>query len=63
MGSGGIGAKTTSITQYVENFFLEEVDPTVEGTYTKQVEIDNQICVLDILDTPGQDEFITMWEQ
>lgn len=31
-----------------------QYDPTIEDSYRKQVEIDGQACVLDILDTAGQ---------
>jgi GTPase KRas protein len=35
-------------------------DPTIEDSYRKQVEIDGEICLLDILDTAGQEEYSAM---
>jgi len=38
-------------------------DPTIEDSYRKQVEIDQETCLLDILDTAGQEEFSAMRDQ
>jgi len=38
-------------------------DPTIEDSYRKQVEIDTETCLLDILDTAGQEEFSAMRDQ
>jgi GTPase KRas protein len=39
----------------------EKYDPTIEDTCcTKQVEIDGEICLLDILDSAGQEEYAAM---
>ena len=37
--------------------FVEKYEPTVEDSYTKQVLIDQQSCVLQILDTAGAKEY------
>ncbi|CAJ0650614.1 6658_t:CDS:10 [Entrophospora sp. SA101] len=37
--------------------------PTIEDSYRKQVEIDNQPCGLDVLETAGQGEHIPLWDQ
>ena len=37
--------------------FVEEYDPTIEDSYRKQVVIDGETCLLDILDTAGQEEY------
>jgi GTPase KRas protein len=34
--------------------YLETYDPTIEDSYRKQVVIDDQPCVLEVLDTAGQ---------
>lgn len=39
------------------------VDPTIEDSYRKQVTIDNNTCLLDILDTAGQEEYSAMRDQ
>ena len=36
---------------------VDEYDPTIEDSYRKQVTIDEETCLLDILDTAGQEEY------
>ena len=43
--------------------FVEDYDPTIEDSYMQHTEIDNQWCILDVLDTAGQEEFSAMREQ
>lgn len=43
--------------------FLDEYDPTIEDSYRKQVMIDDETALLDILDTAGQEEFSSMQDQ
>merc|ERR1712087_450504 len=38
-------------------------DPTIEDSYRKQVQIDNQPALLDILDTAGQEEYAALQDQ
>ena len=47
-GSTGKSALTIQLTQ---NHFITEYDPTIENSYRKQVNIDDETCMLDILDT------------
>lgn len=37
--------------------FIDEYDPTIEDSYRKQVVVDGETCLLDILDTAGQEEY------
>eukprot|EP01092_Planopodium_desertum_P011124 TRINITY_DN50755_c0_g1_i1.p1 TRINITY_DN50755_c0_g1~~TRINITY_DN50755_c0_g1_i1.p1 ORF type:complete len:201 (+),score=38.01 TRINITY_DN50755_c0_g1_i1:23-604(+) len=62
LGGGGVG-KSAITLQFVRHEFVEEYDPTIEDSYRKQVEIDEQIAMLDILDTAGQEEFRAMRDQ
>ena len=62
VGSGGVGKSALTI-QLTQNQFLDEYDPTIEDSYRKQVEVDNETCLLDILDTAGQEEYSAMREQ
>jgi GTPase KRas protein len=41
----------------VDNHFVDEYDPSLEHSYTKQLHIDCERCTLDILDIAGQDEY------
>ncbi|KAB7501897.1 Ras-like protein [Armadillidium nasatum] len=43
--------------------FVDEYDPTIEDSYRKQVVIDGETCLLDILDTAGQEEYSAMRDQ
>ena len=36
---------------------MDEYDPTIEDSYRKQVVIDGETCLLDILDTAGQEDY------
>lgn len=62
VGDGGVGKSALTI-QYFQRMFLEEHDPTIEDSYIQNDEIDNEWCILDVLDTAGQEEFSTMREQ
>lgn len=45
------------------NHFVETYDPTIEDSYRKQVVIDNQSCMLEVLDTAGQEEYTALRDQ
>merc|ERR1712010_395827 len=62
LGDGGVG-KTALTIQLCSNHFVEEYDPTIEDSYRKQVVIDNNSCLLEILDTAGQEEFTALRDQ
>lgn len=47
----------------IQSHFVDEYDPTIEDSYRKQVVIDGQVSILDILDTAGQEEYSAMREQ
>ena len=49
--------------QFVQGIFVEKYDPTIEDSYRKQVTIDDETCLLDILDTAGQEEYSAMRDQ
>merc|ERR1712072_1236858 len=62
VGGGGVGKSALTI-QLIQNNFIEEYDPTIEDSYRKQVTIDDETCLLDILDTAGQEEYSAMRDQ
>jgi len=59
LGSGGVG-KSALTVQFVSNTFIEKYDPTIEDFYRKEIEVDGEPCVLEILDTAGTEQFASM---
>ncbi|KAJ6560117.1 ras protein [Mycena capillaripes] len=53
LGDGGVG-KTALTTQFTLNCF--SYDPTVEDCYCKQLVLDNRMCIVDVIDTTGQED-------
>ncbi|KAI1906311.1 RAS2 protein [Ophidiomyces ophidiicola] len=62
LGDGGVG-KTALTIQLCLNHFVETYDPTIEDSYRKQVVIDQQLCMLEVLDTAGQEEYTSLRDQ
>jgi len=62
VGAGGVGKSALTI-QLIQNHFIDEYDPTIEDSYRKQVVVDGETCLLDILDTAGQEEYSAMRDQ
>jgi len=61
VGSGGVGKSCITI-MYIANRFVQDYDPTLEDSYRKQITVDGVECVLDIIDTAGQDDFMAIRE-
>jgi len=59
LGAGGVG-KSALTVQFVQGIFVEKYDPTIEDSYRKQVEVDNDQYMLEILDTAGTEQFTAM---
>jgi GTPase KRas protein len=55
LGDGGVG-KSAFVVRYVQDRFVEELDPTIEDSYRKLIFLGRKPIMLDILD-PGQDEW------
>lgn len=49
--------KSALTIQFIQNQFPEEYDPTIEDSYRKQCLIDEEVALLDVLDTAGQEEY------
>ncbi|KAF5290222.1 hypothetical protein FQA39_LY14776 [Lamprigera yunnana] len=62
VGDGGVGKSAITI-QFFQKMFVTDYDPTIEDSYIQHVEVDGQWCILDVLDTAGQEEFSAMREQ
>ncbi len=56
MGPGAVG-KSAITLHYVQNQFVIDHDPTIEDAYRRHDSVDSLPCVLDILDTAGQEEY------
>jgi GTPase KRas protein len=79
LGDGGVGKTALTIqvcspilhslsrlltrVQLCLNHFVETYDPTIEDSYRKQVQIDNMSCMLEVLDTAGQEEYTALRDQ
>ncbi|TFK34122.1 ras-like protein [Crucibulum laeve] len=62
IGGGAVGKSALTI-QFIQSHFVQDYDPTIEDSYTKQCVIDEDVVLLDILDTAGQEEYWSMREQ
>ena len=62
VGDGEVGKSALTI-QLIQNHFVDEYEPTIEDWYRKQVVIDKETCLLDILDTAGHEEYSAMRDQ
>jgi len=62
LGDGGVG-KTALTIQLCLNHFIETYDPTIEDSYRKPCVIDEEACLLEILDTAGQEEYVALRDQ
>jgi GTPase KRas protein len=62
MGGGGVGKSALTI-RLVSGKFEKTYDPTIEDSYRKDAIIDGEDCVLDVLDTAGQEEFAALRDQ
>jgi len=62
LGDGGVGKSCITI-QMTANTFVEEYDPTIEDVYRKQIVVDDQSCLLEILDTGGREEFSALRDE
>ena len=64
LGGGGVGKSALTLqfiaAQFIDNNEYELYDPTIEDSYRKQVTVDFETCILDILDTAGQGEYSKM---
>jgi small GTP-binding protein len=64
LGAGAVG-KSALTVKFVQGeshtlynhkgSFIKKYDPTIEDSYRKQVEVDGYACMLDIMDTAGQE--------
>ncbi|KAJ7042572.1 ras protein [Mycena alexandri] len=54
LGDGGVGKTALAVQTY---------DPTLEDGYRKQLILDDRMCMVEVIDTAGQDEYATLRDQ
>eukprot|EP01095_Lingulamoeba_sp_RSL-Kostka_P018153 TRINITY_DN983_c1_g1_i2.p1 TRINITY_DN983_c1_g1~~TRINITY_DN983_c1_g1_i2.p1 ORF type:complete len:202 (-),score=51.33 TRINITY_DN983_c1_g1_i2:115-720(-) len=52
LGAAGVGKSACTI-RFVQDLFVEKYDPTIEESYRKVIELENENYVFEILDTAG----------
>ncbi|ELR19746.1 Ras subfamily protein [Acanthamoeba castellanii str. Neff] len=62
VGDCGVGKSALTI-MLVQQFFVEEYDPTIEDNYRKMALVNGLVVLLDIMDTAGPEEFTALSEQ
>ncbi len=62
VGAGGVGKSALTI-QFIQQHFCNDYDPTIEDSYNKTIIVDGETCMLDIIDTAGQEEYKAMQDQ
>jgi len=63
LGPGGVG-KSCLTLRYIRSTFVASYDPTIEDAFRHQTVVDNEACIMEILDTAGQEEFkclVSQW--
>ena len=58
-GSGGVGKSAMTI-QFINGLFVSDYDPTIEDSYTKTMTYQGQTYSVEILDTAGEEGFLSM---
>ena len=56
VGSGGVG-KSALTLQFMYGEFVEDYEPTKADSYRKKVQLGEEECQIDILDTAGQEDY------
>ncbi|KAG0204305.1 hypothetical protein BGX28_003728 [Mortierella sp. GBA30] len=56
VGDGAVGKSAMTL-----RFLRDQYDPTIEDSYCKHIEVDEQEFTLDIIDTAGQNEYRGHW--
>ncbi|KAH3761129.1 gtp-binding protein rit1 [Pelomyxa schiedti] len=63
LGSGAVGAKSAMAVRFVQHCFCSEYDPTVEDSYRVELRVGDDVFVLHIIDTAGQEEYSLLRDQ
>ncbi|KAJ3424766.1 ras-like protein [Anaeramoeba flamelloides] len=56
IGGGSVG-KSCLTVRFLQGRFIQDYDPTIEESYKKKITTDEKPCMLEIIDTAGQEEY------
>ncbi|KAJ7282203.1 P-loop containing nucleoside triphosphate hydrolase protein [Mycena rebaudengoi] len=59
LGSAGTG-KTALIERFMHDAYLEKWDPTIEEEYHRQILVDGEVALLEIINTAGLEQFSSL---
>lgn len=62
IGHNNVG-KSSLVVQFMQNYYIDEYNPTLEDVYRKQCIVDDQVCIIEVLDTSGNDMCHTLTDQ
>lgn len=62
LGSGGVG-KSALTLRFVRDFFIQTWEATIEDAYRKIIRVDNDVTLVEVLDTAGQEDFSSLRSQ
>ena len=62
IGAGGTD-KSALTVRFTGGNFVEKYDTTIEDSYRKAVQVDGIGCMLDIMDTAGQEDYRALRDQ
>ena len=62
MGSAGIGKSASSI-RFNSGIYVEYYDPTIEDSHRKQLVLDSEVVLMDMLDTAGEEQSPAITEE
>jgi small GTP-binding protein len=56
LGNAKVG-KTAFILKFIQNYFIQDYEPTIEDAYRKQITVDGVSLIVECVDTAGQGKF------
>jgi small GTP-binding protein len=59
LGPGSVG-KSAITLKFAQGVFINDYDPTIEDVYRKSTAVDGTACMMDILDTAGQEDYAAL---
>ncbi|KAI0313179.1 rap 1A [Amylostereum chailletii] len=61
LGAGGVG-KSALAVRFIHDEFVEVYDPTIDEAYRRPVTVDDELFMIEVLDTAGAEQYITLNE-